>query len=127
MPETTSPEKSVAPSSLLVDALRNPLHIASRRAEFVQAATKLAADARTRLEGARTDATARVQELRKAGDSFVAGALSRGRTFSSTVSASLRRLAHDRLVSAALALQELAKRVEPARAEPEVPAPTAKA
>jgi len=127
MPETTSSEKSTAPSSLLADALRNPLHIASRRAELVQAATKLAAEARTRLEGARTDATARVQELRKAGDSFIAGTLERGRTLRSTVSAGLRHLAHDRLVSTAIALQELAKRVEPARAEPEGPAPTAKA
>jgi hypothetical protein len=134
MPDTTVSEKPVVPSALLADALRNPLLLASRRAELVQLATerasKLAADARTRVEGARTDATARVQELRKASDALIAGALERSRACRVEVPARLRLLAHNQLLRVALALQALAKRIEPV--EPvavaaEVPAPTANA
>ena len=134
MIDTTVSEKPAVPSTLLTDALRNPLLLASRRAELVQLATerasKLAADARTRVEGARTDASARVQELRKASDAMIAGTLERGRMCRVAVPARLRRVVHDQLLRAALALQALAKRVEPveaAEAAAEMPAPTASA
>jgi hypothetical protein len=133
MLDTTVSEKPAVPSTLLADALRNPLLLASRHAELVQLATerasKLAADARTRVEGARIDAAARVQELRKASDAMIAGTLERGRTCRVAVPARLRRVAHDQLLRAALALQALAKRVKPveAAAAAEAPAPTANA
>jgi hypothetical protein len=132
MLDTTVSEKPAVPSTLLADALRNPLLLASRRAELVQLATerasKLAADALTRVSGARTDAAARVQELRKASDAMIAGTLERGRTYSAAVPAHLRRVAHDQLLRVALALQALAKRVEPVEAAAaEIPAPTANA
>jgi hypothetical protein len=131
MPETTVSEKPAVPASLL-DALRNPLLLASRRAELVQLATeranKLAADARIRVEGARTGATARVQDLRKASDALIADALELSRAVRVAVPARLRRLAHDQLLRAALALQALAKRVELVEpAATEMPPPTANA
>ena len=138
MPDTTVSEKAAAPSTtavpsnILADALRNPLLLAARRAELLQLATdrasKLAAEARTRVEAARIDTTARVQELRKASDTMISGALQHSRTWRVAVPARLRRVAHDQLLRAALALQALAKRVEPVEAAPaEMPAPTAKA
>ncbi len=135
MPETTVSENPAAvPTTLLAEALRNPLLLASRRAELLRLATeraaKLAADARSRLEGARTDATARVQGLRKASDAMFAGALERSRAYRVAVPAYLRRAAHDQLLRASRALQALAKRVEPVEAAPaaaDMPPPTANA
>ncbi|HYS80090.1 MAG TPA: hypothetical protein VEM76_05240 [Anaeromyxobacteraceae bacterium] len=139
MPDTTAPvsEKAAVPSTILADALRNPLVLAARRAELLQLATdrasKLAAEARTRVEAARSDTTARVQELRKASDTVIAGALDHGRAWRVAVPARLRRVAHDQLLRVALALQALAKFVEPVETAPaetapvETPAATAKA
>jgi hypothetical protein len=136
MLDTTASEKPAVPSALLADALRNPLLLASRRAELVQLATeratKLAAEARTRLEGARVEATTRVQQLRKASDGMIAGALERSRACRAELPARLRRVAHGQLLRAAQALQALAKRlepVEPVEAAPaaEMPVPTATA
>ncbi len=132
MPETTVSEKPAVPSTLLADALRNPLLLATRRDELVRLATErasmLATGARIRVEGARTDATARMQELRKASDAMIADALERSRACRVAVPARLRRVAHDQLLRAALALQALAKCIEPVdAAAAEIPAPTAKA
>src|SRR5215208_586610 len=70
MPETNLSDKPTVSPTLLSDALRNPLLLAKHRAEIVQLATerasKLAADARTRVEGAANDATARVRGPRRA-------------------------------------------------------------
>jgi len=135
MPDTTAPavsEKAAVPSTILADAVRNPLLLAARRAELLKLATdrasKLAAEARTRVEAARKDSTARVQELRKASDTLIASALDHGRAWRVAVPARLRRVAHQQLLRAALALQALAQRVEPVEAAPAgMPAPTAKA
>ena len=133
MPDTTTvSEKPAVPSTILADAVRNPLLLAARRAELLKLATarasKLAAEARTRVEAARIDTTARMQELRKASDSMISGALEHSRAWRVAVPARMRRVAHDQLLRAALALQALAKRVEPVEAAPaEMPAPTAKA
>ena len=126
MPDTTVTEP--ASSTLLSDALHNPLLLASRRAELIQLATerasKLAAEARTRVEVARADATARVQELRKTSDTLLASALQRGLNLRTSVPASLRRVAHCQLLRTAEALQAVAKRLEPVEPAAPVEAPT---
>jgi hypothetical protein len=142
MPETTPVTETPVPvpSSLLADALKNPLALASRRRELVQLATdranKLAADARTRVADARTrvaDATTRVQALRKSNDAKLAALVERTRTYGMALPARFRRGASGQLLCAANALQALAKRIDPSAAAPEapaaadVPAPTANA
>jgi hypothetical protein len=120
MPETNAtPETTPQPAPLptFMEALRNPTLLAARRGELVQLAsdraTKLAADARTRLQTARTGAVARAQDLRKASDAFVANALGRIQKSRLAVPLRVRSLAHVQLERAARALQDLANRVEP--------------
>jgi hypothetical protein len=116
---TQSPEPTPKPT--VGDVLRDPSLLASRREELVQLVTqraqKVAATARTGLESARTDVAARVQDLRKASDTFVAASRERLRGSSQTVTMRVRTVLHERLERAAAALQAAAKKVEP-RAEP---------
>jgi hypothetical protein len=94
----TPPPAPAAPEAApakLVDVLRDPKLRAARRAELVERANKLAADARARMQTAQKNVVERAQELRR------------------TANTTLRRSAGDGLERAANALHALAKRVQP--------------
>jgi hypothetical protein len=121
MLETPSTPEVVQPPTI-VDPAGNPAPateptLASRRAELVdlvtQRAQKVATTTRTRLETARNTATARVQDLRKAGAAFVTTSRNRIRESRAAVPARVRSAVHDQLERAASALQAAAKRVAP--------------
>ena len=120
MTETTTVQPS-APAVL--ELLKNPSLIVSRREELVKLATgratQVAAAARVRVETAKKGAAAQAQKVRKASDAWVATALGRVLESRSTVRA--RSAAYGQLQRAARVLQDLAKRIEP-KAEAAAPA-----
>jgi hypothetical protein len=121
MLENTSKPEAVQPPAI-VDPAGNPAPateptLASRRAELVEVVTQRAhqvtATTRTRLETARTTATARVQELRKASTAFIATSRDRISQSRVKVPAQVRSTVSEQLVRVASALQAAAKRVAP--------------
>jgi hypothetical protein len=124
---TTETTTQLPPLPTFTEALRNPSQIVARRGEFVKLASdraqQAAAVARTRLQNVETVAAARVQDLRKSTDALVTTTVAGIRKIS--VPTQLRTAVFQALQRAALALQTLAKRVEPKQDAPVV-APAAK-
>jgi hypothetical protein len=124
---TTETTTQLPPLPTFTEALRNPSQIVARRGEFVKLASdraqQAAAVARTRLQNVETVAAARVQDLRKSTDALVTTTVAGIRKIS--VPTQVRTAVFQALQRAALALQTLAKRVEPKQETPVV-APASK-